>query len=53
MKKVQTLQQLLEQDAHCRALFDNLPPERQVALQEQRQNITTREALEQFVKTNP
>jgi len=50
MKEVKTLRQLLETDERSRALFDSLPVERQVALQETRQNICTHEALERYVK---
>lgn len=45
-----TLHELLEKDSHCKALFEGFTPEMQVALQEQRQNIRTRQDLEHFAQ---
>ena len=49
MKNVSTLNELLSQDEHCRALYSQLPRSAQVALQEQRQHICTREELAKAV----
>ena len=48
MKSYATLQELLQGDAQSRQLFDRLTPDQQTALQEQRQNIRTRQELELF-----
>ena len=41
MKSYPTLQELLHNDPKSRQLFDTFPPDAQVAVQEQRQNIHT------------
>lgn len=43
-----TLHDLLANDNESKALFNSLAPQTQVALQEQRQNIHTREDLQRF-----
>jgi len=43
-----TLHDLLANDNESKALFNSLAPQAQVALQEQRQNIHTREDLQRF-----
>lgn len=45
MKSCSTLHELIEQDARSKTLYDSLPKDVQVALQEQRQNIRTYEEL--------
>ena len=47
MNSYPTLQALLSHDARSRGLFDSLPTEVQVALQEQQQSIGSYEALKQ------
>ena len=42
-----TLGELIQNDPESRKLFEAFPPDAQVALQEQRQNIHTREELKQ------
>lgn len=49
MKNNATLNQLIQQDARCRALYDQLSKDVQVALQEQRQDICTRDELVQAI----
>jgi len=49
MKNNTTLNQLIQQDAKCRALYNQLSKDVQVALQEQRQDIRTRDELVQAV----
>ena len=46
MKSFETLHELLEGDPGSRQLYDSLAQAEQIALQEQRQNIRTREELE-------
>lgn len=46
MTKANTLQTLLKNDPKSRQLFDSIPVDAQVALQEQRQSIHTYEELE-------
>lgn len=41
MKPCSTLNELIAQDAQSKALYDQLPRDAQVALQEQRQSIRT------------
>lgn len=48
MKSYPTLQELLHNDPQSRQLFDTFPPDAQVAVQEQRQNIHTYEDLHQI-----
>ncbi|MBE5793624.1 MAG: hypothetical protein E7323_02950 [Clostridiales bacterium] len=48
MKSYPTLQELLHNDPQSRQLFDTFPPDTQVAVQEQRQNIHTYEDLHQI-----
>ncbi len=48
MKSYSTLQELLRNDERSRALYGQFPPDAQVALQEQRQNIHTYEDLQQL-----
>lgn len=45
MKNTSTLHELIAQDARSKALYESLPKDVQVALQEQRQNIHTYEDL--------
>lgn len=45
MTSYSTLQELLAHDARSRKLFDSLPADVQVALQEQRQNTGSYDAL--------
>ena len=45
MKSQMTLHELIEQDQQSKALYERLPKDVQVALQEQRQNIHTYEEL--------
>lgn len=45
MKPYSTLHELIEQDVQSKALYDRLPKDVQVALQEQRQNIHTFDEL--------
>ena len=40
-----TLHELIQQDSRCKALYENLPRDVQVALQEQRQNIRSYDEL--------
>lgn len=49
MKNHSSLHELLLQDAPSKALYDQLPKDAQVALQEQRQNIHTHQELAQAV----
>lgn len=49
MKPCSTLHELIQQDAKSRALYDQLPKDAQVALQEQRQCICTYDELTQAV----
>ena len=49
MKTYPTLQALLDHDPRSRSLFDSLPTDVQVALQEQRQDIRTRDELVQAI----
>lgn len=49
MKNNTTLNQLIRQDDKCRALYDQLSKDVQVALQEQRQDIRTRDELVQAI----
>lgn len=46
MKSHSTLHDLIRTDAQSKALYEQLSPDVQVALQEQRQNIHTREELQ-------
>ena len=48
MKSYPTLRELIENDPKSRQLFDSFPPDAQVAVQEQRQNIHTYEDLNQL-----
>lgn len=48
MKTYPTLQALLDHDPRSRSLFDSLPTDVQVALQEQRQSIGSYDALRQL-----
>ncbi len=45
MDNFSSLNELLKQDSHSRLLYDHLPKDVQVALQEQRQNIRTYDDL--------
>ena len=45
MKSKMTLHELIEHDQQSKALYERLPKDVQVALQEQRQNIHTYEEL--------
>ena len=45
MKSQTTLHELIEHDQQSKALYERLPKDVQVALQEQRQNIHTYEEL--------
>ncbi len=48
MNSFPTLRELIKNDPESQKLFDSFPPDAQVALQEQRQNIHTREDLKQL-----
>lgn len=48
MNSYPTLQELLRNDEKSRALYHQFPPDAQVALQEQRQNIHTYEDLQKL-----
>lgn len=50
MKKVSALHQLLARDAASKQLYDQLSLDSQVALQEQRQNISSYEELSKAVQ---
>ncbi len=50
MKKVSTLHELLAQDAASKQLYDQLPLDTQVTLQEQRQCINSYEELSKAVQ---
>ena len=45
-----SLHELIRQDPQSKALYDSLPKDAQVALQEQQQCIRTREELTQAVR---
>ena len=45
MNNCSTLHELIQQDRQCKALYESLPKDVQVALQEQRQNIHTYDEL--------
>jgi len=49
MKPCSTLHELIAQDAQSKALYEQLPKDAQVALQEQRQSIHTYEELAKAV----
>lgn len=46
-----TLHDLLAKDERSKALFDSFPPDMQVALQEQRQNIHTHADLQRAAQS--
>ena len=50
MKTCSTLNELIACDPQSRKLFQSLPPQQQVALQEQQQSIRTHAELENAVR---